>query len=163
MSAAPCCSQATVGRNCARVAGPRAHPAAVGHGLGTEGSAGRLESGACPRRREAVPRAQGGGARRGQGTSWGPHFPVWARRGAGKTPCGGRTPPRARLPWARQARLRRGGGPGLLHTAPEEQGASRRPPRPSALAERVGRRACEVSEDHGRRRREGASRFLPDP
>ncbi|XP_055401605.1 uncharacterized protein LOC129626519 isoform X2 [Bubalus kerabau] len=82
MSAAPCCSQAAVGRSCARAAGPRAHSAAVSHGLGTEGSAGRLESRACPQRREAVQRAQGGGARRGQGIAWGPHFPAWALRGA---------------------------------------------------------------------------------
>ena len=59
--------------------------------------------------------------------------------------------------------FRRGGGPGLLHAGPEEQGASRSPPRASALAERVGRRAGEVSENHGQRRREAKSRLLPDP
>lgn len=105
MSAAPCCSKAAAGSCCARVAGPRAHPAAVGHGLGTEGLAGRLEFRACPQRKEAVPRAQGGGGRRGQGTAGGLYFPAWARRGARKTPRGGRTPPKTRPSCARPQRL----------------------------------------------------------
>lgn len=132
------------------MAGPRAHPAAVGHCLGTEGSAGRLEFRACPQRKEAVPRAQGGGGRRGQGTAWGLYFPDWARRGAGKTPRGGRKPPSARPPCARPERLLES------RVRPDV-------PQVFSPAERVRRRAGEVREDRGRRRREGASRLLPDP
>lgn len=40
--------------------GPRAHPAAVGHGLGTEGLAGRLEFRACPQRRRLSRELRGG-------------------------------------------------------------------------------------------------------